>query len=164
MFVLKVLFKIFVILPIVALSTCTAGGYVAGGGDFNWWIAIIASVTASIAYLRWDGEQEQARFTKHACSLGINPEYVACYGDNGIAIDKTNEKLFAGKINKGKVFEFEEISSIDWEDYPLGNHMKYMININTKNFDLPKLTIGFAGNRGIREQAYAKLRAALNIG
>jgi len=163
MVVLKLLFKIFVILPIVALSTFTAGGYVAGGGDFNWWVAIIASLIASIAYMIWDGKQEQARFTKHACSLGIKPEYVASFADNGIAIDKTNEKLFAGDINTGKVFEFEEISSIESEDYPLGNQMKYMIKINTKNFNLPQLTIGFAGNRGIREQAYAKLRAALNF-
>ena len=168
MFVLKVLFKIFVILPVVALSSCAAGGYIAGGGGFNWWIAVIASAIASVAYLVWDSKQEHAqehvRFKKHVTSLGVNPEYFACYGDNGIAIDKTNEKLFAGKIKKGKVFEFSEISSIEWEDYPFGNHMKYMININTKNFELPKLTVGFAGNRGIREQAYAKLRAALNIG
>lgn len=163
MFMLQVLLKVFIILPIVALSSCAASGYISGGGDFNWFVAVITSVIASISYLVWDGKREKDTFTKHVASLGINLEYVACYGDGGIAIDKTNNKLFAGKINNGKIFEFNEISSIEWEDYPVGNHMKYMININTKNFDLPKLTVGFGGNRGIREQAYAKLRAALNI-
>lgn len=165
MFVLKVLFKIFVVLPIVAVSIGAAGGYMAGGGGgFNWLVAGISGVIASFAYLIWDGRQEKARFKKYASSQGINPEYVASYGENGIAIDKTNGKLFAGKIRKGKVFEFPEISSIEWEDYSLGQHMKYLIHINTKDFDLPRLSVGFAGNRGIREEAYAKLRAALNIG
>lgn len=163
MYVLKYVFKLFVILPIVALSSGVAGGNLFGGGSFNWGIAVILSIVVSVLYLAWDGKKERMRFTKYAISLGVNPEYVASYGNNGIAIDKTNKKLFAGKINQGKIFEFGEISSIEWEDYPLGRHMKYMININTRNFDFPKLTIGFAGNRGVREQAYARLRAALNI-
>lgn len=157
------LIRIFVILPTVLLSSCVAGGYIGGDGHFNWLIAVIVSFIALIFYMVWDGKQENARFTKHASSLGINPEYVACYDDNGIAIDNTNKKLFAGKINKGKVFHFNEISSIEWKDEPFGKDMKYFINVKTKDFDLPQIKVGFASNKGMREQAYEKLRAALNI-
>lgn len=85
---------------------------------------------------------------------------MACYGDNGIVIDKTNEKLFAGTVKYGQVFEFEEISSIESETYQLDRDIKYMIHINTRNFDLPRVSVTFAGER---QQTYAKLRAALNI-
>lgn len=168
MYFLKILLKLLIVLPVVALSSCAAGGYIGAMfidsfSDFNWIAAIITSVVALFAYAIWDGKQEQAKFKKYTESLGIKPEYVASYGENGIAIDRTNEKVFAGRIKKGKIFEFKEISSIQWEDAVLGDSMKYMIHLNTKNFDLPQLTVGFAGNKGVREEAYAKLRAALNI-
>ncbi|BCS95149.1 hypothetical protein DSLASN_07810 [Desulfoluna limicola] len=165
MFLIKTMLKIFVVLPAIAYGTFKAASFmtVSATGHINWWVSIGAAILASLAYLIWDGKQEKSSFDKHARSQGINPEYVACYGDNGIAIDNTNKKVFAGRINKGKVFDYNDISSIEWENSSVGNHMKYLIHINTTDFDFPKLTIGFAGNRGVREEAYAKLRAALKI-
>lgn len=163
MYMLKVLLNVFVILPIVALSSCAASGYISGGHDFNWFVAFITSVIASISYIIWAVNKREDIFKKHVTSLGVNLEYVAFIGTSGIAIDKTNNKLFAGKVNDGKLVEFNDISSIECEDGSLGNQMRYMININTTNFDLPTITVTFGVNRNLREHAYAKLRAALNI-
>lgn len=160
---LKIMFKVLVILPILVYLSGTAGGHIVGGTEFSWGGAVIAGVIAAIAYIIWDGKQEDVRFNEHVKSLGVNPEYIACYAENGIAIDNTNEKLFVGQINKGVVFEFGQISSIEWEDRSILNSLKYNIIINTTDFALPQMTIGFAGNRLIREQAFAKLRAALKI-
>lgn len=164
MFILKLPFKVLV-LPLVALSTFTVAGYAIGEKDFNWWAAIITAIVTSIAYSKWDAKQDKIRFTKHVSSLGVNPEYLACFGDNGIAIDRTNQKLFAGTLNKGKVFNFRDIYSIEKEskvDF-INNHDKYFIHINTKDIEFPKVTISFTGDKIIREQAFGKLIAALKF-
>ncbi|SCX84585.1 hypothetical protein [Desulfoluna spongiiphila] len=167
MFLLKTLFKVFVILPLVAVASFKATAMILAQVSYsasqNWWIPILVSVIASLAYLIWDGKREKDCFRKHAISMNIIPEYVASYGENGIAIDKTNSKVFAGRIGKGKVLDFHDVSSIEWEDFSTGNHMKYLIHLNTKDFDFPRISVGFSSNRSVREEAYAKLRAALNI-
>lgn len=165
MFVIKKMLKVFVVLPAIAYGAFKFTTFIAlsATGHINWWVSIGASVITSLAFMIWDGKHEKSCFTKHASSQGINPEYIGSYGDNGIAIDNTNKKVFAGEINKGKVFDYSDISSIQWEDRIAGSHIKYLIHINTTDFDSPKLTIGFAGDMGVRDQAYAKLRAALKI-
>ena len=166
MFIIKLMLKIFVVLPAIAYGSFKGTWFLtaaANGGHAAMLPSFVVATVASIAFLLWDGKQEKKHFTKYADSLGITPEYTGSYGDNGIIIDNTRKKVFAGKINKGKVFDYEEISSIEWQDTAVGSHMKYLIHINTKDFDLPQLTVGFANNKGIRDQAYAKLRAALKI-
>ncbi len=166
MFLIKTMLKVLIVLPIVAWSSFKATWFITGavtGGVPNIWVSLAVAAIVCLAYLWWDGRQESARFKKHALSLGVHPEYTACYGDNGLVIDKTNETVFAGKIKHGRVFAFHEISSIQWEDGSVGSHRKYILHIHTKDFDFPKLSIGFASNRAVREEAYAKLRAALNI-
>ena len=166
MFIIKTLLKIFIVLPAIAYGSFKGTWYLtaaANGGHATLWLSFAVAAFASVAYLIWDGKQEKENFSKHANSLGITPEYSGSYGNNGIIIDNTRKKVFAGKINAGKVFDYEEISSIEWQDTSVGNHMKYLIHINTKDFELPQLSVGFANNKAIRDQAYAKLRAALKI-
>lgn len=167
MFILKTLLKVIVVLPLVAVASFKATAIILAQVSYsasqNLWIPILVSVIASLAYLIWDGKREKDRFTNHVTSLNLTPEYVASYGENGIAIDRTSGKIFAGRIGKGKVLEFSDVSSIEWEDYAMGNHMKYLIHLNTKDFDTPRVTVGFSSNRTRREEAYAKVRAALNI-
>jgi len=118
-----------------------------------------------ILFLKRDASKLEEKLVDRAAQLGVNPEYVAGYEDNGIVIDNTNSKIFAGytKEGKGKVFSYTDISSIEWENKTFGEHVKYNINIKTTDFDMPSVTVFFAGNRERRDQAYDKLRAALGI-
>lgn len=162
---LKAILQILIIVPILAASSCAAGGIVAGGTgkDFNWWVAIIASILIVFSYILRIGNKEQKRIRIFIDSLGINEEYVGWYSNNGIIIDKTNKKIFAGDTDNGKIFNFNEISSIGWVDKHTGSSLMYAIDINTKNFDLPTLRVSYLGKIDLRDEAYAKLRAALNI-
>lgn len=164
MYLLKMLFKVFIVLPVIALSSCAAGGYLGGGlRSFSWLFAIPASIFACFAYLVWDARQVYFRFRNHGINNGLNPEFVACYEDNGIIIDNAKKKVFVGEIKGGKVLDYDKISSIEREDRLLGNHMKYILYVKTLDFNSPSILVGFSGNRGPRDEAFEKLRAALGF-
>jgi hypothetical protein len=164
MYMLRIFFNVFIVLPLIALSSCSVGGYMGGGlRSFSWLFAIPASIIACFAYLVWDTRRVYFRFRNHGIAEGLNPEYVACYEDNGIIIDNTKKKAFVGEIKGGKVLEFAKISSIEREDRLLGDRMKYILHVKTMDFDSPSILVGFSGNRGPRDEAFEKLRAALAI-
>lgn len=164
MYVLKLIVVLFIITPVVAYYSFQAGGHIIpSDGDFNYWGAIATSIVVTLGTILAIGKYDDSRFRKHVASLGVNPEYIAAYGDNGLVIDNTNKKLFAGTKRNGKVFKFEDVSSIELEDTTFGRNEKCLIHINTTDFDTPRMTVGFADFKGSRDRAFAKLRAALKI-
>ncbi|AGQ92337.1 MULTISPECIES: hypothetical protein [Vibrio harveyi group] len=164
MFFIKFIITLFVIAPVVAYYSFQAGGHIIpSDGDFNYWGAIITSIITTIGTLWYLGKYEDSRLKKRAASLGVNPEYVSLYADNGLVIDNTNKKIFAGTKKHGKVFNYDDVSSIELEDIPFGRTKKCVIHINTLDFDTPRVTVGYADFSGQRDRAFSKLRAALKI-
>ena len=164
MFVIKLIITLFVITPVVAYYSFQAGGHIIpSDGDFNYWGAIITSIITTITVIWYLGKYEDSRLIKRANSLGVNSEYVSLYGDNGLIIDNTNKKIFAGTKKNGKVFNYDDVSSIEREDVPFGSTKKCVIHINTLDFDTPRVTVGYADFSGQRDRAFSKLRAALKI-
>lgn len=119
---------------------------------------MVVYIVAAVLIEKQNGE----KFKVHVGTLGLNLDYFANYGSNAIGIDLAAKKVFAGSMKKGWVLDFSEISSIQWEDTG-GEHPKHAIHVNTRNFDCPKVSVWFGGAKGTREEAYAKLRAALGI-
>lgn len=155
MIVLHVLLGIFVLPAVV--------GYVVYGITDSGIATTVGVIGTIISFAIWHGKRQASNFRSHVEGGGLKPDYIASYGDNGVAIDLAAKKVFVGSIKKGKAVDFAEISSIEWENIG-GKYPKYILKINTRNFDCPMLHVGFSDNKATREEAYAKLRAALGIG
>lgn len=111
----------------------------------------------------WDSRRDEKKLKETVLSRGLKIDYMASYLGGGIVIDLKNEKLVVGNLKAGKILNFNEVKSIEWKDTPYHNKMKYSLYVNTNNFETPQLGAGFAGDKGMRDAAYAKLSAALKF-
>ena len=171
MHTLKYLFQVLVILPAIALSSCAVGGYIGGGFDlknFNWWIAIIASIIALVVYATRSEKKYKKKMEARFTSLGFVPDYTVLNGVNSMmAIDRKNQKILIDAADGEFLVGFDEIKTVEMEsDYaPMskGRILHYKLHFNTNNFDLPKLTVWFGSRKHLCDEAYAKVSAALNL-
>jgi hypothetical protein len=140
--------------PIVFIAMIVGEEYL-----IAFWTLVL--IIAFFALSGWDNQRDERKLKEIISSRGINIDYWATYLDAGVVIDLSKEKLLVGNLKSGKILDFSEVKNIEWEDAPYSNTMKYNIYVNTNNFEAPRLGVGFAGHKKLRDTAYAKLSAAL---
>lgn len=157
---LKLFLKLFIGVPLFIVGGVGLLGTLIGG-QLMAALGITALLAAFVAICAWDSKRSYMKYRKIAESRGLNLDYFANYLDSGVVIDRANRKLLLGRFDSGKIIGFGDARSADWEDLPYGGKMKYLLHVSTDDFDSPRLSVGFAGHKALRDQAYHKLLAAL---
>lgn len=161
MAMLKLFLKMFIGGPLFVIGAIGILGTLIGG-EYLITLAIVAVLAGFVALCSWDDKRSLMRYRETAQRRGLRLDYFVNYLDAGIVIDREKRQLLIGKFKDAKVLGFDEVSSTEWEDVPYSGKLKYVLHVNTRNFDYPRLGVGFAGHKALRDQAYAKLVAALN--
>lgn len=160
------LLRLFIILFVVGIPSCAAGGVVfkLGYEHFNLWTGIIASVIAMwYASSRFD-KKDKAAFDKLIAETGLKPDYMY-YGISAIIIiDLSNKKIFMGGLSDRDILLFSDVTSIetDWVSGPKDS-VFYRLILNTKNFNEPRKIFSFGDRKKDLDFVYSKFRVALGI-
>ncbi|TBU77177.1 hypothetical protein [Phytopseudomonas daroniae] len=159
---LKLFLKLFIGVPLFIIGGIGLLGTLIGG-QFQAALGIVAALAAFASICVWDSKRSQAKYRKVAERRGLTLDYFANYLDAGVVIDRQKRQLLLGKFDGGKIISFDDARSAEWEDLPYGGKMKYLLHVNTGDFDTPRLSVGFSGQKALRDQAYSKLMAALKL-
>jgi hypothetical protein len=157
---LKFFIKSFIALPLLVLGSIGTLGMLVGG-EYLIALGVVLFMLFFFALCGWDAERDEEKAKKSILSRGVYIDFIADYLGSGVVIDLKNEKILVGNFKTGKITDFKDVKNIEWEDAPYKGTMKYNIHINTDNFEHPRLSAYFGGNKGMRDTAYAKLSAAL---
>lgn len=161
MAMLKLFLKIFIGGPLLVIGAIGLLGTLIGG-QYQIALGILGAMAAFVAICVLDSKRDHSKYRKIAERRGLKLDYFANYLDAGVVIDRDKRQLLVGKFSDAKILGFDEVSGAEWEDVPVGKKMKYTLHVSTRNFDYPRAAVGFSGHKEQRDQAYAKLVAALN--
>ena len=133
------------------------------GGAYYHALGIAVALVAYLVISGWDNLRDERKFREAVQARGLNLDYFVRYFDGGVVIDLDHRKLLVGNLKNGKILSFDDVKTVEWEDTPMHNRMKFNIYVNTHDFETPRVGAGFAGNKAMRDAAYAKLSAALKL-
>lgn len=158
----KLFLKMFIGGPLVVICSVGLIGTLIGG-EYLHALAIVLLLVAYFAFWGWDEQRYIRNLRKAVEARGLNLDYFVNYLDGGVVIDLVNQKVLIGNLRRGPILNFTDVKSVEWEDAQFKGRIKHDLYANTANFDAPRVGAGFASNRRLRDTAYAKLSAALNI-
>lgn len=154
--------KMFITGPLLVIACFALLGTLIGG-EYLYAVGIVLSLIAYFAFWGWVDQRDTRKLREAVEARGLNPDYFVHYLDGGVAIDLAGEKVLVGNLKAGKIFSFADIKTVESENAPYHDKVKYNIYLNTHNFDTPRVGVGFAGDKAMRDAAYAKLNAALKF-
>jgi hypothetical protein len=158
----KLFLKMFIGGPLIVVACFALLGTLIGG-EYLYAVGIVVLLIAYFAFWGWDEQRDARKLREAVQARGLNLDYFVNYLDGGVVIDLANEKVLVGNLKAGVILSFAEVKSVEWEDTPFKGKMKHNLYVNTHSFDNPRVGAGFAGNKSMRDTAYAKLSAALKL-
>lgn len=160
---LKLFLKKLIGIPLLVIAFLGMVLTISGGVFLNaFWFALFIAVLFALDH--WDDKRDTRNLRKAVEARGMRLDYFVNYLSNGVAIDLANEKLLVGNLKGGKILNFADVKSVEWEDNPFNRKWIHNVYVNTHDFDTPRVGAGFAGNKNMRDDACAKLSAALKLG
>lgn len=158
----KLFLKMFIGGPLIVVGLITLLGTLIGG-EYLYALGIVALLIAFLALWGWDEQRDASKLRDAVRARGLNLDYFVNYLDGGVVIDLANEKVLVGNLKSGKILSFADVKSVEWEDTPFQGKLKYNLYLNTHDFHNPRVGAGFAGKKGMRDAALAKLSTALKL-